>query len=107
MADLLAVERELEGGGGLADSPSVSPQKLPAALVAEDGEALGLPEEGELHPPAAPDRAEAVSGDAMADQLGDHAMGVPTREDGAEAPLPFVGNKISHTNDYEECLSCQ
>ena len=52
-------------------------------------------------------RAEAVSGDAMADQLGDHAMGVPTREDGAEAPLPFVGNKISHTNDYEECLSCQ
>ena len=57
-------------------------------------------------------RAEAVSGDAMADQLGDHAMGVPTREEGADAPLPFVGNKISQpgiaqTNDYEECLSCQ
>ena len=48
----------------------------------------------------------------MADQLGDHAMGVPTREEGADAPLPFVGNKISQpgiaqTNDYEECLSCQ
>ena len=52
-------------------------------------------------------RAEAVSGDAMADQLGDHAMGIPTREEGAEAPLPFVGNKITQTNDYEECLSCQ
>ena len=57
-------------------------------------------------------RAEAVSGDAMADQLGDHAMGVPTRAEGADAPLPFVGNKISQTgisqtNDYEECLSCQ
>ncbi len=52
-------------------------------------------------------RAEAVSSDAMTNQQGDHALGVPTREEGAEAPLPFVGNKISHTNDYEECLSCQ
>jgi hypothetical protein len=34
-------------------------------------------------------------------------MGIPTREEGADAPLPFVGNKISGTNDYEECLSCQ
>src|SRR4029078_2283374 len=50
-------------------------------------------------------RAEAVSGEAMGDQLGGHAMGVPTREEGAEAPLPFVGNQISQknsqTNDYE------
>lgn len=67
--DLLAVERELEEGAGgpTAPSPSVSPQKLP--IVGADGEVLMSPadpdpepEEGELHPPAAPEPGAAGVG---------------------------------------------
>ena len=51
-------------------------------------------------------RAEAVSGDAMADQLGDQALTTFVSDGGAPSPLP-LGTPPASTNDYEECLSCQ
>ena len=51
-------------------------------------------------------RAEAVSGDAMADQLGDRALTTFVPESAGPAPLP-LGTPPAATNDYEECLSCQ
>jgi hypothetical protein len=100
MEDLLAVERELEEGPAAGDSPAVSPQKLPSALVEggsgdlEDrdeypSEALDAEDEGAI--PAAPAAGPPAADDAAAPAVASAAAAA------AAQPFHAAGSKKSGT----------